>query len=62
MVNKEYDLNDIVEMKKEHPCHRNQIRLSVQPHSIFATCCARSFPRRRSSLPPDRGFRSGSCR
>lgn len=21
MINPEYDLNDIVEMKKEHPCH-----------------------------------------
>lgn len=24
MVDKEYDLNDIVEMKKEHPCHKSK--------------------------------------
>ncbi len=24
MVDKNYDLNDIVEMKKEHPCHKSK--------------------------------------
>lgn len=24
MVNQEYGLNDIVEMKKEHPCHKSK--------------------------------------
>ena len=24
MVDKEYNLNDIVEMKKEHPCHKSK--------------------------------------
>ncbi len=24
MVDKDYDLNDIVEMKKEHPCHKSK--------------------------------------
>ena len=24
MIEKDYDLNDIVEMKKEHPCHKSK--------------------------------------
>ena len=24
MIKQEYDLNDIVEMKKEHPCHKSK--------------------------------------
>lgn len=24
MIEKEYDLNDVVEMKKEHPCHKSK--------------------------------------
>lgn len=26
MIEKDYDLNDIVEMKKEHPCHKSNIK------------------------------------
>lgn len=24
MIEKDYDINDIVEMKKEHPCHKSK--------------------------------------
>lgn len=24
MIEKDYDLNDIIEMKKEHPCHKSK--------------------------------------
>ena len=30
MIEKDYDLNDIVEMKKEHPCHKSKNRKIIR--------------------------------
>ena len=30
MIEKDYDLNDIVEMKKEHPCHKSKNWKSIR--------------------------------
>ena len=41
MIEKDYDLNDIVEMKKEHPCHKSKywkiIRINVW--DVVQVCC-----------------------
>lgn len=36
MIEKDYDLNDIVEMKKEHPCHKSKYWKIIRMGQIFA--------------------------
>ena len=50
MVDKDYNLNDIVEMKKEHPCHKSKhLRVIRMGADIRIKClgCGTSvlFPR-----------------
>ena len=46
MVDKNYDLNDIVEMKKEHPCHKSKYwRVIRMGADIRIKCLGVLFPR-----------------
>ena len=39
MENKDYKLNDIVVMKKEHPCGANEWEIIIRLLSIKIKCC-----------------------
>ena len=45
MMKKEYDLNDIVEMKKQHPCGSSDFQITRMGADIKIKCteCARTI-------------------
>ncbi len=45
MMKKEYDLNDIVEMKKQHPCGSSNFQITRMGADIKIKCteCARTI-------------------
>ena len=43
MVDKNYDLNDIVEMKKEHPCHKSKYWRVIRMGADIRIKCSVSY-------------------